>query len=591
MTEIERRARPSRLLQAKTYSLNVAHAFTTVDGAGVSVAHTETVQIDVTVQLDRFLPVEVGYRHPLPGSSGNFSDIVPHIVLNHGSLPFERTASSEGAERTRDPWLALIILPAATSEPRTGTVRDLFAPARDRIGYAKEAPATDDEAKLPCRYIDLKLTEFAARAPSAEVLAKLAHVQVSADGAPTSVILHHNPVKTLPGIAAGKAELRACLVSLERLKPKLCSTLKEQRNLPYRLQRNSPDKRSHLGPRRPANTPDTIRLMVLNDWCFTHDPAAPEFKGQEFNQTVGRLLTPWTLSKEKHDAAALSALASIDRVRFGANGEAAKLYHGPLVTADPASATQSQADRINGEYFQATVNGQEVFDISYAVAFQYGRFVGLTNGEVGAPLLAWRDAINKLTSAPGAASNLPTPPKAFKERLGAGAWLEIIPLHYLFPSGLPDEALLPFHVDGDWLAAFLAGLCSLGQKGGGKADPGPLMRERLRNDLALDGAMTGLLLRSELLNKWPETKLLGHVRGAAAAPLATVALAADTTIVLYKGVVGRLEIHPPVTAQQFSDIGAKFSNELQNKDSTSVTAANKSAAASHPVAIEIGAVK
>jgi hypothetical protein len=52
-------------------------------------------KVRIEVRLERFQPAEVAFRYPPPGSAGNFSQVLPHLVLRRAGWPWERTCETK----------------------------------------------------------------------------------------------------------------------------------------------------------------------------------------------------------------------------------------------------------------------------------------------------------------------------------------------------------------------------------------------------------------------------------------------------------------------------------------------------------------
>ena len=74
---------------------------------------------------------------PSPGSLGEHSNVLPHIILKRSTLPWERQADP-GVNRGKDtPWLALLLFEEQEiGSPRTLMLRD--SPQHLAAGYCQQ---------------------------------------------------------------------------------------------------------------------------------------------------------------------------------------------------------------------------------------------------------------------------------------------------------------------------------------------------------------------------------------------------------------------------------------------------------------------
>ncbi|MDQ1396253.1 MAG: hypothetical protein QOG64_1512 [Acidimicrobiaceae bacterium] len=201
----------------------------------------------------------------------------------------------------------------------------------------------------------------------------------------------------------------------------------------------------------------------------------------------------------------------------------------------------------------------DMFDTSYAAAWELGRQLLLQNRAVAVELSGWvrsrrhdahraaqaRQAPHLPSKAATVGEDGPAPalPPVVRQFLDALALLDGVPANYLIPDGrlLPPESLRFFQVDGRWIDALTAGALSLaGYPTDATTAPSP------------GSAVGGLLLRSELVSGWPTLVIDGYAErletadATAAAPLMALRryeIAKGTLLCLFDESPATVDIH------------------------------------------------
>ena len=237
-----------------------------------------------------------------------------------------------------------------------------------------------------------------------------------------------------------------------------------------------------------------------------------------------------------------------------------------------------------------------MFDVSYAQAWQLGQLLALQSTSFSVSLYTWKQSLRKdaaaqeemarLTQRMGEGCVMPsffakpattTPssvPTDIAEWTGRLLLLKGVPFAALVPDErmLPVESLRFFHVDLNWMAAIVDGAFSIGRAGtaGAAKDLAPLVqtkaasqasarRQRKNQQQALAtqqvaasdsgfGAVTGCLLRSQLVSGWPGLNINGYADPGGASELPKLRmerLSSDVLICLFEGEVKLLTITEP----------------------------------------------
>lgn len=381
----------------------------------ITVGHTlvgvKTGDLDATQNLVVSAPqfamdtTAVLNQYPPAGSTGQYTRVLPHIVLNDALLPWERTMT--GSPDTQ-PWLAVLVLGedeivGGTGSPtrtQTGTVTSFLS---DDQAVLKPAvvPEGDVAGTDPCTFIQLSTTLFPALTPRLTELRFLAHCRQSniADKAEQGLeqnglfsVVAGNRFPAVPaGDSPGARKSIVHLVSLEGLEPYLV---------------DQPD----FGART------SVALVSLASWTFNTvaDPAE-DFRGlmanlvgQEYDGTTYTPDNLWLrLPSARIDTGNPSG-AEVGRrladgfvplrYQFRTGEQTFAWYRGPCtpvlttpLPAGPAFPTSDAALVYQSEF--------GVFDASLATAWQTGRALALSDRAFGQALYDLRQRGHQLTDS------------------------------------------------------------------------------------------------------------------------------------------------------------------------------------------------
>ncbi|BAU54016.1 hypothetical protein [Mucilaginibacter gotjawali] len=311
---------------------------------------------------------------PPANKQGQFDVYVPDIVLTKRTLPWERTIDDKSPLIPPEPWMALLIFTQEEVEKvKNGTVGDVVTPTDPKVMGPQNLTTTEAERAVQCLYADIPKDIFSAVVPARAELPDLAHCrevdmadkELRADiqeGWFSVVVANRFPT---PGMVNN-----AFLVSLEGFSEYL-----------------------YGGKPIPAQY-DTVRMAVLAAWSFTALPAQGEtFEGLVQNINVCSLHLQNKPVNVVTDAEKLVADAFHDgyvaMTYHTRDGEkTAAWYRGPLtpvkldfVKLDPFFSAES------GMIYDAKTG---LFDLSYAVAWQIGRLLALSDSEFSVGLMRWR---------------------------------------------------------------------------------------------------------------------------------------------------------------------------------------------------------
>ena len=378
-----------------TYSFIVSQEVTGPDGAAGA---TYTQSYTVTVAGPRFTldPAQVVSVYPPAGGRGRYLDVLPQIVIERVTLPWERTLWADqpvtSDARSPVPFLAVLVLDGPDTS-QASTVNELIHPAQGS-GVIGPANVTLDSGEAPtdqCRTLDIDATTFLQVAPLVTELPYLAHCRkMDPSSAPTTAQWNADPwyaivtANRLPLAAtATNASLStAYLVSLEGFGDLLTS-----RQLPSGIA--------------------TVRLAVLASWQFTDDSVSdPDFAALAAALDMsapGLSLPPPGESPGGSGAAGGEGADPAEVVSSALNqgyvplnyttrfGETAvSWYRAPLTPVVLAAEPTTTYSCVNAALRFDPQLG--MLDLSYAAAWQLGRLLAIADAEFAPALMAWRRA-------------------------------------------------------------------------------------------------------------------------------------------------------------------------------------------------------
>ena len=338
---------------------------------------------------------DVQSQFPPPDAQGDFSNVLPHIVLHSRTLPWQRSIGPAIDPQLLFPWMTVLTLDLEDPIPevRSGTIADLLPShlPQGTISYPGLTLEYGEAESDPVLYIDVPAALFSAIVPNQRDLPWLAHGRVISvetasrksdradDALPTefSVVVSNRLPKS-----GNKTAI--FLVSLESMAPYL------------------PDSGSPL----PSGT-TAIRLAVLANWSFGCVPHGETFGAylNNLDRQPGTPQIPYAPTGETRIPAVERALAmgytAFDH--FTRQGAATvSWYRGPLLPfTNPVDIEVpiSSSDALT-HYDPAT----GMFDMSLGTAWQIGQLLALADKDFAQLLYSWkrgqtREAVNAFERA------------------------------------------------------------------------------------------------------------------------------------------------------------------------------------------------
>jgi hypothetical protein len=501
---------------------------------------TVTRQFAVAGERFSFDPSELAAVFPPDLAVGELSGVLPHVLFNRRTLPWERESVAHDASA---PWLAVLLFDESNApKPQQRSAKDLIAgkitvagskvtgvgalpdgfvsyPGINPLDYG-ETP--DDK----CMTIDVDVATFSAIAPAAADLPLLAHIRE------TDTVDVHDTVEASVSLAvvlgnrvpADNQTAHAYLVSLENMGPLL------------------PDAEGNPAPGLAGIM--TVRLIAYRWWSFTASTAGASFQAllegvnavpdgqdgplsslqvpytgtrptaaqvqQAMNAQAAGNVTATEATVLAHNAFGLGYTPLGHRLRHA--GQTVSWYRGPLA---PLPITATVGTPISCPDAALRYDAQTgMFDVSYAAAWQLGQLLALQSRSFSVALYNWRHQLHAnvvaaaetelLEQLPGGAFESivrararrladiePAPPDAVIKWLARLSLLHGVPFNYLVPDErmLPPESLRLFHLDHAWITALVDGACSIGRATSGElkraARHAPVIRARVEEERRL----------------------------------------------------------------------------------------------------------
>jgi hypothetical protein len=394
-------------LEAGTYTIKVEQTLTGSRAQTVDEKFVETQEFKVRGPRFWIDPADIQQLFPPANSQGRFQDDLPHIVLTKRTLPWERSLYQYDPAI---PWMALLLFdPSEILPPVVGTNKDspTVNPSGLTIievkklldkeegvlkGFDPDISLDETDQNQNCQVIDISPDTFRALIPKKDELKYLTHCRevqmdqkaVSGPEHPGADQPEGNGVAWFSVVVSGRfpsappAEGRTGqqnivhLVSLEGLG----KYIEDPEAIPQGIQR--------------------IRLVSLAKWVFT---CLPE-QGEDFPGLMNGLLRgnslmyklpyqpPGTKNGNADFAVRMLEAGYVPRSYQTRQGEKTfAWYRGPFT---PQLAQRFPAD--HGPFTsaaQAVIYDPDhgLFDMSYAVAWEIGRLLALSDQRFGMLLL------------------------------------------------------------------------------------------------------------------------------------------------------------------------------------------------------------
>ena len=494
---------------------------------------------------------------PPAGAMGDFSLVLPHIILNRSTLPWEN-GSGDGKGTT--PWLALLLFQEgeiSASEGKDFFVRHIPVSAWESAPNEppkSQSPKEDQVSIIVCA----NPTGWDSTIlPTYDELSKFVHVR-STDGVEKAVVVS----KRLPekdeknivhlvslencfdatGAFAGKSiDSKPALISLksweffcndhfiiseELIESDSSGFTDDQKVVLLRIKGSEYFNDADLikaittqGLSINANKAgDQLKTKLLTTFRIGHLPDILKHLDRK-NDARLRLATNNTVS----DPVITAGYVTIPYYLKTGNKIDA-LYRGPMIPQTASPATDF-VPLFHADKAFRYIKEVDKLDVSYAAAWELGKLLAIQNKNFSIALYQWKRACYqaiKLSQkkSPGTSPVLPAPPPYVKTWFDNVKDLKGIPIDYLIPDPalIPFESIRFFEIDETWLKYLIDGAFSIGRISDAEkthdqtvyAYPG---FEFLHTSDTMN--RSGFLLHSVAVAGWPNLVIYDHSGGQA----------------------------------------------------------------------------
>lgn len=475
-------------LTSGDYQITVKHIFHTSDNSTIPPQNPPfTAERSFRVEGERFQlkPDEIQAVFPPQGSLGDHSNVLPHIILTHSTMPWDRSPDGSSPDGSSDPlpWLLLLVFSEAEKpETKTVTLADLV-PTVVRNAHQK--------ASDPVSVIDVPRQVLEPLLPNLDELKMLTHVRRLDFG--TDIKMSRDELD----------ESERAIIIANRLPEAGATTTVHLVSVENRY--DSATKQFNFDNAAPDAK---IRLVSLTSWRFACISSEHTFANmvKGLVRDHGSFRLPTNSNPDAENFLQEGFLPVRHALRQG--GKTLSWYRGPFVTGtvnDNLTLAVHTSDALLRYHSDVGM-----FDVSYASAWELGRLMALQSPTFSTSLYEWkrlRDQENKSNNRPEQDDHPlekfdtdTTMPDSVKTWLDKLSYLQGVPFKYLVPDErlLPQESIRFFQVDVNWIRCLLDGAYSIGRitKSDFKCD-------QLTKLLIPYTHATGILIRSDIVSGYP----------------------------------------------------------------------------------------
>ncbi|PJZ25686.1 hypothetical protein CH352_02455 [Leptospira hartskeerlii] len=353
----------------------------------------ETIR-SFAVRGERFKlsPEEIQSVFPPENTTGEYFNVLPHIVLSQPTLPWQRSALHDNFNvkhpETITGWLALMVFDQFDPVPNIvqGVISDLYsktAVASDGnlpAGIASYSFLPDldygEKSTDQIQYIDVPLDLFYEICPTIQDIRWLTHVRKvnTSSKSQSQQQKSVNDETDLATIVANRLPVMGRsstvhLISLEKME----NYLPNQKGIP-----NTP---------LPSGTTH-VRLVSLKKWSFQCMKESKNFSTYLKELDAGPFQLPDAKSGEAIKGPIKMGYTAVDHL-MREGGKTVSWYRSPLVPFRKATKDFNTYESADAAYRYNPESG--MFDVSYAVAWQLGKMESLSNPDISGAIHEWKN--------------------------------------------------------------------------------------------------------------------------------------------------------------------------------------------------------
>ncbi|REJ50632.1 MAG: hypothetical protein DWQ58_14980 [Microcystis aeruginosa TA09] len=503
-----------------------------IKGGEITTDNSFQITRKFSVGAERFdlKPTDIHAVFPPDGSLGEHSNVLPHIILNRSTLPWERQSVSNN---NNTPWLALLLF-EEIENPESKiitleTLKDINSYPAKFPNFNLESGQHEDDKVI---IIDVQKQLLEKILPPKEDLTYLAHVRQGTDE---------------QGKLIGD---ELAVIICNRLPQKSGRSIVHLVSLEGRYNNNGFDFQG-------AGNNDKIRLVSLKSWSFSCVDEKQSFKGllTHLNREPSTLRLPQVNNTEAEKYLSMGYVPLPHFLRQG--GKTFSWYHSPLITGNNPNNNITLPIRTADELIIYNPDNG-IFDVSYSAAWELGRLLALQSKNLSVSLYNWKRAHRQ--SLQNIETHLPVYnqpntelPESIYNWFEDLSLLKGVPFNYLVPDELmlPVESIRFFYLDSLWIECLLDGAFSIGRvtTSDHKHD------QENKTNLAVNNypIVTGFLLRSDVVSGWPGLLVDGYNEvvnndqpvdeDKKIELLRMERLSANVLICLFKGEIKTVDIH------------------------------------------------
>lgn len=550
------------ILKVGDYEIEVKHKFQTSDTSKIP-SQTFTATKTFRVEGERFQlkPDDIQAVFPPKGSLGDHSNVLPHIILTHSTLPWERNISSNKVDSAY-PWLLLLVFNEA-EKPQTKVIT-LGELANKGAKFPNISIHSSRKTSDTVSVIDVTRKVLEPLLPTKDELAILAHAR----------LLEFNDIdaKSMSRDDLNSNE-RAVIIGNRLPKPGEITTV---HLVSVEGRYNANDNQFNFDG---ATDDNKIRLVSLTSWHFSclkqKYTFANMIKDLKNNHSSFRL--PANSNTNAETFLGKGFVPVHHNLRQG--GKTISWYRGPFT---PGNVSDIVTVPIHASDALLRFHKQTgMFDVGYASAWELGRLMALQSPTFSSNLYKWKrlrdqhtkyqDDRNEQEDHPLKKPSFSTDmPQLLENWFNNLSHLKGLPFKYLLPDEklLPKESIRFFHIDKKWIECLLDGAYSIGR----------LSTFDFNYDKTVSPTIpytnaTGILIRSDIVSGYPGLLVDAYSDNAGTTRLNKLNhqyLSKNILLCLFEGNILRLDIHQKPEMLHFafeiSSDGRTYKKTLRTSD-------------------------